>query len=117
MESDNSREQEQDVEDFIMSDEDAIFASDDLPEDDEDSYEDLVESLSQAVEETTPVYESAEVPDRVLETVNAAQDGWTVKVRSDEDYLAVLELLEESNPKGLKVVHKPNLGHHSMASL
>lgn len=55
------------------------------------------------------------VPKRVIDTLNYAPEGWTVKVKSKEYFEAIRDSLAKNNPNGLKVVHAPKLGHHSIA--
>lgn len=100
MEDNGSGNEERDLDDY----EDLIFAAAGEDEVEEEVVEDVVEPLV-----------SSDVSDRVMETVNTAADGSKIKVKSEDDYLGLVELLEESNPRGLSVVYKSNLGHHSIA--
>lgn len=67
----------------------------------------------------TPLVEtmamSKAVSAKVQATIDSAAKGWTIKVKSKVDFDAVSAALKSSNPKNLKVVHKPGLGHHSVA--
>jgi hypothetical protein len=91
--------------------EDAIADVDDA--DDAPADPEVVET---EIAEEPATYVSGNVSERVLATVNSASRGWTVTVRSEDDYLAVLELLEGDNPKSLMLNHDPRMGHHSMAT-
>ena len=51
----------------------------------------------------------------VRATIDSAPKGWTGKVRSEKDFDAASAALKSSNPNNLTVVHKPGLGHHSVA--
>lgn len=53
---------------------------------------------------------------KVQKTIDDAAPGWTVKVKSKENFDAASAAIKASNPKGLTIVHKPSLGHHSIAS-
>jgi len=53
---------------------------------------------------------------KVQETVDKAMKGATIKVKSKKNYDAVKASLKKYNPNNLKVVHKPGLGHHSIAA-
>jgi hypothetical protein len=60
--------------------------------------------------------ESSVVPARIQETIDGAGKGWNIKVKSEADYKSVVAALKSSNEKTLTVIHKPGLGHHSIAS-
>lgn len=63
-----------------------------------------------------PVVVKSAVPARIQETIDAAGKGWKIKVKSKSDYDAVVAALKVANPKSLTAVHKPGLGHHSIAA-
>lgn len=66
-------------------------------------------------EETWSITPSKMHP-KVQKTIDDADPGWTVKIKSKENFDAASAAIKASNPKGLKIVHKPGLGHHSIAS-
>jgi hypothetical protein len=53
---------------------------------------------------------------RVQETLDSAMKGGKVKIKSKANYDAAKQVLKDYNPKGLTLVHKPGLGHHSIAT-
>tara|TARA_R110002096_G_scaffold66682_6_gene162279 strand:+ start:311 stop:637 length:327 start_codon:yes stop_codon:yes gene_type:complete len=65
---------------------------------------------------TEPVIVKPFVSARIQETIDSAGKGWKIKVKSKSDYDAVVAALKVANPKSLTAVHKPGLGHHSIAA-
>lgn len=65
--------------------------------------------------EVKPFVATGNLPAKIQATIDSAAKGWTIKVKSKADFDAVSAALKASNPKNLKVVHKPGLGHHSVA--
>ena len=87
---------------------------------------DSILAVAEPVEEESVVDVSAELPEKetkevsglrkgVQQTINSAGKGWTVNVRSEADFVAATEYISKFNPNAVRVVHKPGLGHHSIA--
>ena len=74
----------------------------------------VVDIPKEVVAETITRFSSG-VSAGVRATIDSAPKGWTVKVRSEKDFDAASAALKSSNPNNLTVVHKPGLGHHSVA--
>ena len=74
----------------------------------------VAEIPKEVVAETIAKFDSG-VSAGVRATIASAPKGWTVKVRSEKDFDAASAALKSSNPNNIKVVHKPGLGHHSVA--
>lgn len=75
-----------------------------------------VEEGAVATEPVAPVVSAPKVHPKVQETIDNAAPGWNVKIRSKANFDAASAAIKASNPKGLTIVHKPSLGHHSIAS-
>jgi len=58
---------------------------------------------------------ASSVSSKVQATIDSASKGWTVKIKSEKDFNAATSALKSSNPNNITVVHKPCLGHHSVA--
>lgn len=67
-----------------------------------------------AAEAVAPVV-SSRLNSKVRETLDTAMRGATVKIKSEANYEAAQAVIKSSNPLELKLVHKPGLGHHSIA--
>jgi len=66
------------------------------------------------VKEVVAAFNSYVSPN-VQSVIDSAPKGWTVKIKSEKDFNAATAALKSSNPNNIKVVHKPSLGHHSVA--
>lgn len=70
------------------------------------------EAASKVVE---PRVTSGDLHPRVQATLDSAMKDGKVKIKSKANYDAAKAVLKAYNPKNLTLVHKPNLGHHSIA--
>lgn len=58
---------------------------------------------------------SGDLHPRVQATLDSAMKDGKVRIKSKANYAAAKAVLKAYNPKNLTLVHKPNLGHHSIA--
>lgn len=55
-----------------------------------------------------------EIPSRVLADLIQAGRRATIKIKSKEDYDAVVATYGNENPMDWRIIHDPALGHHTM---
>lgn len=112
MASSSKRDKERDV-DTTKSSSDTVVGSSAV----EAVVEDVVvpEFSAPDVVAPEPVATAGKLSAKIQATIDSAAKGWTIKVKSKADFDAASAALKVSNPKSLKVVHKPGLGHHSVA--
>ena len=93
---------------------DLVTVSEELAVDPAVVEETVAEVPKEVVVETIAKFNSS-ASTKVQETIGSAPKGWTVKIKSEKDFDAAVASLKSSNPNNIKVVHKPGLGHHSVA--
>lgn len=76
--------------------------------------EDVV--VKEPAKAVAPVVSAPKLHPKVQKTIDDAAPGWRVKIKSKANFDAARAAIKVSNPKGLTIVYKPGLGHHSIAS-